>query len=383
MKKYNIFGVFGCVLLLALFCSVSALAADAKPVIQLSETDMEHQYKVQIQNWDSKSYSVQFDVSVSNKVSGEMNWSEAAASSYRKMTTEEKNGTTTFTFYLDCLSPISDSGNADFGILTLKAENSNYDFSTSGKLKTLDEKLRETHTEGMEINVSRKTSPPEPDTEEPEPDTEQPKPDTEQPQPDTEQPQPDTKPQKPDEKESGAPVVPVTPDPVKLSLNKSSITLYLRGTGRTATLSAAVDGRKVSGSSVKWKVDNPKYVSVKNGKITAKRAGLTYVTVIKNGSKSICRVKVKTASVSLSKRKVTLYLGGRRTLILKATVNGRKVSGSKVKWRTSNSSIALVKKGKIRVRRAGTVKITAEANGKKAVCTLRVKKSRLTPNKSS
>ncbi|WP_368191681.1 Ig domain-containing protein [Blautia sp. 1033sp1_1033st1_G9_1033SCRN_220408] len=79
--------------------------------------------------------------------------------------------------------------------------------------------------------------------------------------------------------------------------------------------------------------------------------------------------KAPKASIKLNKAKFTIYKG--KTATLKATVTG---ASTKVKWKSSNSSIAVVNsKGKITAKKAGTCKITATANGKKATCTVTVK----------
>ena len=81
------------------------------------------------------------------------------------------------------------------------------------------------------------------------------------------------------------------------------------------------------------------------------------------------------ASIKLNKSKLTIYRG--KNITLQAKVTG---VSSKVKWKSSNSSIATVNnKGKICGKKVGTCKITATSNGKKAICTVIVKKQ-LSPN---
>ena len=77
----------------------------------------------------------------------------------------------------------------------------------------------------------------------------------------------------------------------------------------------------------------------------------------------------KACSISLNKTKVTVYKG--KSTSLKAVVTG---TSAKVKWKSSNSSIASVNsKGKVIGKRTGTCKITATVKGKKATCTVIVK----------
>ena len=74
------------------------------------------------------------------------------------------------------------------------------------------------------------------------------------------------------------------------------------------------------------------------------------------------------SSISLSSSSITLLEGQGRTI--KATVSGKSKT---VKWSSSDTRIAIVKNGKITVRRAGTCTIKATANGKTASCRVTVK----------
>ena len=77
----------------------------------------------------------------------------------------------------------------------------------------------------------------------------------------------------------------------------------------------------------------------------------------------------KKASLKLNKSKISMYIT--ESTKVKATASGK---SKKVTWKSSNSSIAVVNsKGKITAKKAGTCKITATANGKKATCTVTVK----------
>lgn len=83
--------------------------------------------------------------------------------------------------------------------------------------------------------------------------------------------------------------------------------------------------------------------------------------------------------VTLNKTSATLRYG--KTLTLKAKVSPTYVTNTKVTWKSSNTKYATVSsKGVVKVKKAGighTVKITATAadgTGKKAVCTIKLKK---------
>lgn len=81
-------------------------------------------------------------------------------------------------------------------------------------------------------------------------------------------------------------------------------------------------------------------------------------------------VKKPKGSIKLSQSSLTLSLADVRTHTLKATKN--KIS-SKVKWKSSNTSVAAVKNGKVTAKGVGTTKITVSAGAAKAVCKVTVK----------
>lgn len=79
----------------------------------------------------------------------------------------------------------------------------------------------------------------------------------------------------------------------------------------------------------------------------------------------------KKASIKLNKTKATIYTIGKRTIKLRAAVNG---AGGKVTWISSNRNVATVKpNGLVTAKRAGKVTIIAKANGLTAKCTISVK----------
>lgn len=72
--------------------------------------------------------------------------------------------------------------------------------------------------------------------------------------------------------------------------------------------------------------------------------------------------------IALSKSKTTLMLGKSTTLKLKGA------KASKVKWSSSKKSVATVKNGKVKTKKAGTTTITAKYKGKKYKCKVTVTK---------
>ena len=145
------------------------------------------------------------------------------------------------------------------------------------------------------------------------------------------------------------------------------------------TLKVAIKGPKSIKHKVKYKSSNSNVASVNSkGCVTGKSAGTAIISVylIDNrgkeciNTKSSCVVKVyESASIKLNKSSVSLYV--KDTAYVSASVTGK---SSKITWKSSNSSIASVNSnGKITGKKAGTCKITATANGKRATCTVTVK----------
>ena len=80
-------------------------------------------------------------------------------------------------------------------------------------------------------------------------------------------------------------------NPVKtknsLKLNKSKISMYIT---ESTKIKATASGNS---KKVTWKSSNTKVATVKNGTVTAKKAGTVTITAICNGIKKTCRVTVK------------------------------------------------------------------------------------------
>lgn len=154
---------------------------------------------------------------------------------------------------------------------------------------------------------------------------------------------------------------------VQIRLSATSVTLTK---GKTKQLQATVIG---TGKKPSWKTSNRSVAAVNaKGKITAKKKGTAVITCMVNKRKATCKVTVKNpvaVKVTLNKAKASVNIGASFTL--KATVIG---TSRKVAWSTSNSKVAIVKSGKVTGVGAGTAKIIAKVGGKKATCTVTVKK---------
>lgn len=153
----------------------------------------------------------------------------------------------------------------------------------------------------------------------------------------------------------------------KVKLSKSSVSLQV-GKNYTVKLNGA-DSKKV-----KWSVSKKSIATIKGSgsscKITAKKAGTTYVTAKLGKKKYKCKVKVKALPVSISQKSGLVSVGEYFDLTLKNTKSG-------VKWSTSNKKVATIKKiskYKYRVygKKAGKATITAKVGKKKYTCKVQV-----------
>lgn len=151
-------------------------------------------------------------------------------------------------------------------------------------------------------------------------------------------------------------------------LSKTSLALKPK---QSTTIKASVFPSTVTNKSVVWWSSNPKVATVKNGKIVAKSAGTTIITVkTKDGSNLKATCKVTVSDIKLNKTKATLKKGN--SLTLKATVTGK---SEKVVWWSSDPKVATVSKtGKVTAKKAGKATIYAKANGVTTTFRVTVKK---------
>lgn len=141
--------------------------------------------------------------------------------------------------------------------------------------------------------------------------------------------------------------------------------------------------KKLSTDSVKkWTSSNKKVATVdKNGKITGKKKGKTYITVtMKSGAKAICYLtvqkgSVKTTKLQVNKTKLTLVLSGNPKTFQIKTTKTPVTTQDKVTYKTSNKKVAVVNsKGKITAKKAGKTTITIKCGKKSKKITVTVKK---------
>ena len=163
----------------------------------------------------------------------------------------------------------------------------------------------------------------------------------------------------------------VKPAPTSVKLNKTSVSMTA---GNTLTLAATLLPSGTAAGRT-WKSGNTAVLTVDSaGKITAKKAGTTTVTVTThNGKTAKCTVKVLAQPTAVKLDKSSAKLGVGQSLTLKAIVSPSGASAAK-SWTSSDSAVASVSAaGKISAKKAGSATITVTtANGKKASCTVTV-----------
>lgn len=152
----------------------------------------------------------------------------------------------------------------------------------------------------------------------------------------------------------------------------------------------------VETSVPEWKNGNPEVISVSEGRITAKKAGTAMLTATVEGNElevriivnektsTVNRVNLKLNGVSVKGKTLKATQGKSYTLAATAVdAKGKKVSGSKITWKSSKPSIATVNgKGKVTVKKkSGKVTITASSGKKTAKVTLNVGKKKVTVTK--
>ncbi len=156
----------------------------------------------------------------------------------------------------------------------------------------------------------------------------------------------------------------------KLSLNAKKLTL---GVKETYSLKATVNPKSAA-KSVKWESNKSAVATVKNGKVTAKKAGTAKITASVGSKSATCTVTVKNApkKVTLNKKKVSLK--PKKTFKIKAKVGAKEACNS-FTYTSSKKKVAKVDgSGKVTALKKGTATITVKAyNGKKATLKVTVK----------
>lgn len=144
-------------------------------------------------------------------------------------------------------------------------------------------------------------------------------------------------------------------------ISSSKLTM-IKGQSRTLKITGLKKGQKIT-----WKSSNSKIVAVnKAGKLQAKAKGSATITGTVSKRKYTCKVTVQ--APKLNKTSVTLKTG--QTYQLKLSDTNQKIT-----WKSSNSKIVTINKtGKLFAKSAGNATITAQVNGIRFVCKVKIQK---------
>ena len=178
--------------------------------------------------------------------------------------------------------------------------------------------------------------------------------------------------------------VTVKPAPTSVKINPTALTL---GKGESYTISESTSkGSYANGANLKWASTNTRVATVQKGKgnkavIKAVGTGTANIKItLFNGKTATCKVTVKPAPTSVKINPTALTLSkGESYTISESTSKGSYASGANLKWTSTDTRVATVKKGKgnkavIKAVGTGTanIKITL-FNGKTATCKVTVK----------
>jgi uncharacterized protein YjdB len=168
-------------------------------------------------------------------------------------------------------------------------------------------------------------------------------------------------------------IVPVT----GIKLNKDTVELI---EGESAVLTATVIPEEATNKEVRWFSNDESIAIVDEGKITAKKAGSTIISVstVDGGYKAECKVTIKEKLYPVTGiyfDKTSLEMTEGDTANLTATITPENATNKNVIWSSSNTEVAKVENGKITAIKEGTATITAtsEDGGYKATCQVTVK----------
>ena len=144
-------------------------------------------------------------------------------------------------------------------------------------------------------------------------------------------------------------------------ISSSKLTM-IKGQSRTLKITGLKKGQKIT-----WKSSNSKIVTVNiAGKLQAKAIGSATITGTVSKRKYTCKVTVQ--APKLNKTSITLKVGQTYQLKLSGT-------NQKITWKSSNSKIVTVNKaGKLFAKSAGNATITAQVNGIRFVCKVKIQK---------
>ncbi|MDD7469472.1 MAG: Ig-like domain-containing protein [Porphyromonas sp.] len=173
--------------------------------------------------------------------------------------------------------------------------------------------------------------------------------------------------------------IPVTK--INLPATEASMTI-----GGTMDLKPVIEPADATNTHISWRSSDPDVATVDaNGRVTAKGAGTATITgTAASGVKVTLVVTVsdeviEVTAVTLDKNEATVKVG--KSLQLTATIEPSGATDQKLEWTSSDSDIAIVTDGRVTGVAPGEVTITVKTtNGKTAICTITVEKTKGVPD---
>lgn len=153
-----------------------------------------------------------------------------------------------------------------------------------------------------------------------------------------------------------------------IAINEKQVTLY---TDKPANGKKQLKSSATKNDSIVWASTDESVVKVNSkGLVTAVGAGTAFITLTNDKSVDSCKINVMNVSTDITENSITLKAkGSDQTYMLNAAVIGKNKS---VKWKSSDTKVATVSKGKVIGKKEGTATITATANGVSDSVTVKV-----------
>lgn len=121
-------------------CVMTAFAdGEQEPQIILKESGVRNQYTLRLDKFSSKFESVQFDICIDKAVDApEVEWRDESSAHFQRVDTNQKDGKTVLTVYIDRLRPIANSNSVELADLTFKQSVPASSFSVESDMTALD-----------------------------------------------------------------------------------------------------------------------------------------------------------------------------------------------------------------------------------------------------
>ena len=148
--------------------------------------------------------------------------------------------------------------------------------------------------------------------------------------------------------------------------------------GETLTLTATVTPEDATDKTVTWTSSDETIATVKDGVVTALKAGKVTITVTSTSNSSVsatCEITVNAKVIpatGIALDKTTAELTEGETLTLTATVTPEDATDKTVTWTSSDETVATVANGVVTALKAGKATITAKAGEVSATCEITV-----------